>query len=86
MKGRGMFQGINCVSGEIASKITKKAFKKGMIIETSGADDQIVKLFCPLTITQENLEKGISILRESIKEVCSKEDEIPEEKVYFQTN
>jgi diaminobutyrate-2-oxoglutarate transaminase len=86
MKGRGMFQGINCVSGEIASKITKKAFEKGMIIETSGADDQIVKLFCPLTITQENLEKGISILRESIKEVCSKEDEIPEEKVYFQTN
>jgi diaminobutyrate-2-oxoglutarate transaminase len=86
MKGRGMFQGINCVSGEIASKITKKAFKKGMIIETSGADDQIVKLFCPLTITQENLEKGISILRESIKEVCSKEDEIPEEKVYFQTS
>jgi diaminobutyrate-2-oxoglutarate transaminase len=86
MKGRGMFQGINCVSGEIASKITKKAFEKGMIIETSGADDQIVKLFCPLTITQENLEKGISILRESIKEVCSKEDEIPEEKVYFQTS
>jgi diaminobutyrate-2-oxoglutarate transaminase len=86
MKGRGMFQGINCVSGEIASKITKKAFKKGMIIETSGADDQIVKLFCPLTITQENLEKGISILRESIKEVCSKEDEIPEEKVYFQAS
>jgi diaminobutyrate-2-oxoglutarate transaminase len=86
MKGRGMFQGINCVSGEIASKITKKAFEKGMIIETSGADDQIVKLFCPLTITQENLEKGISILRESIKEVCSKEDEIPEEKVYFQAS
>ncbi|MFT6113887.1 MAG: diaminobutyrate-2-oxoglutarate transaminase [Oleispira sp.] len=86
MKGRGMFQGINCVSGDIASKITKKAFEKGMIIETSGADDQIVKLFCPLTITQENLEKGISILRESIKEVCSKEDEIPEEKVYFQAS
>ena len=55
-----------------------------MIIETSGADDQIVKLFCPLTITQENLEKGIAILRESIKEVCSKEGDIPEEKLYFQ--
>jgi diaminobutyrate-2-oxoglutarate transaminase len=85
-KGRGMFQGINCVNGEIAAKITKKAFSKGMIIETSGADDQIVKLFCPLTITQENLEKGIAILRESIKEVCSKEGDIPEEKLYFQDN
>ena len=85
-KGRGMFQGINCVNGEIASKITKHAFKKGLIIETSGADDQIVKLFCPLTITQENLEKGIAIIKESIKEVCSKEDGIPEEKLYFQDN
>lgn len=84
IKGRGMFQGINCVNGEIAEKITRKAFKKGLIIETSGADDQIVKLFCPLTITQENLEKGIAILRESIKEICSKEDGIPEEKMYFQ--
>jgi diaminobutyrate-2-oxoglutarate transaminase len=85
-KGRGMFQGINCVNGEIAAKITKKAFEKGLIIETSGADDQIVKLFCPLTITQENLENGIAIIRESIKEVCSKEDDIPEEKIYFQTS
>ena len=85
-KGRGMFQGINCVNGEIASKITKHAFKKGLIIETSGADDQIVKLFCPLTITQENLEKGIAIIKESIKEVCSKEDGIPEEKLYFQAS
>ena len=84
IKGRGMFQGINCVNGEIAAKITKKAFKKGLIIETSGADDQIVKLFCPLTITQENLEKGIAIIRESVKEVCSKEDAIPEEVMYFQ--
>lgn len=83
-KGYGMFQGINCVNGEIAAKITKNAFTKGLIIETSGADDQIVKLFCPLTITQENLEKGVSILKEAIKEVCSKEDAIPEEKLYFQ--
>jgi diaminobutyrate-2-oxoglutarate transaminase len=85
-KGYGMFQGISCVNGEIAAKITQHAFKKGMIIETSGADDQIVKLFCPLTIKQENLEKGIAILRESIKEVCFKEDGIPEEKMYFQAS
>ncbi len=84
IKGRGMFQGINCVNGEIAAKITSHAFQKGLIIETSGADDQIVKLFCPLTITQENLEKGIDIIRASIKEICSKEDAIPEEKMYFQ--
>jgi len=35
-RGRGMFQGINCVSGDLASKITKLAFKNGLMIETSG--------------------------------------------------
>lgn len=81
-KGRGMFQGINCVNGEIAGKITSKAFEKGLIIETSGADDQIVKFLCPLIISDESLKRGIDIVEESIKEVCAKQ-EIPEEDVYF---
>jgi diaminobutyrate-2-oxoglutarate transaminase len=82
-RGRGMFRGINCVSGEIAAKITSHAFKKGLIIETSGAEDHVVKFLCPLTISDENLKRGIDIVEESIKEVCAKTDEMPEEKEYF---
>lgn len=82
-KGRGMFQGINCVNGEIAGKITSRAFKQGLIIETSGADDHVVKILCPLIISDENLKKGIDIVEEAIREVCSKQ-EIPEEKLYFE--
>lgn len=81
--GRGMFQGINCVNGELAGKITSKAFKKGLIIETSGADDHVVKFLCPLIISDENLAKGIDIVEETIKEVCAKEDSIPEVHDYF---
>jgi diaminobutyrate-2-oxoglutarate transaminase len=83
-KGRGMFQGISCVNGEIAGKITHSAFKKGLIIETSGADDEVVKFFCPLIISDESLKKGIDIVELAVKEVCAKEDEIPEEKTYFE--
>ncbi|MGB0465898.1 MAG: diaminobutyrate--2-oxoglutarate transaminase [Pontibacterium sp.] len=82
-RGRGMFQGINCVNGEIAGKITKKAFQKGLMIETSGADDHVVKLLCPLIIDMKNLAKGIDIIEEAIQEVCAKEDSIPEQKKYF---
>ena len=82
-RGRGMFQGINCVNGELAGKITKKAFQNGLIIETSGADDHVVKLFCPLVIDMKNLAKGIDIIEEAIREVCAKEDSIPEQKKYF---
>ena len=83
-RGRGMFQGINCVNGELAAKITRKAFQQGLIIETSGADDHVVKFLCPLIISDENLKKGIDIVEQAIKEVCAKEDSIPEEKEYFE--
>jgi diaminobutyrate-2-oxoglutarate transaminase len=81
-RGRGMFQGINCVDGELAGKITQKAFQKGLIIETSGADDQVVKFLCPLIISQENLKKGIDIVEQSIQEVCANED-VPKEVNFF---
>jgi diaminobutyrate-2-oxoglutarate transaminase len=82
-RGRGMFLGINCVNGEIAGKITHNAFQKGLIIETSGADDQVVKFLCPLIISDENLKKGIDIVEQAVKDVCAKEDGIPEESCYF---
>ncbi|WP_250656569.1 diaminobutyrate--2-oxoglutarate transaminase [Alkalimarinus coralli] len=81
--GRGMFQGINCVNGELAGKITKTAFKNGLIIETSGADDHIVKLLCPLVISLENLKAGIDIIEQAIKTVCDNEQKIPEDSDYF---
>ena len=84
-KGRGMFQGINCVNGEIAGKITQHAFQKGLIIETSGADDHVVKFLCPLVISDENLKKGIDIIEEAIQRVCEKQD-IPEKNLYFEAS
>ena len=82
-RGRGMFQGINCINGEIAGKITRSAFKKGLIIETSGADDHVVKFLCPLIISDDNLKKGIQIVEDAIEEVCNKVADFPKEKVYF---
>lgn len=82
-RGRGMFQGINCINGELAGKITRAAFRKGLIIETSGADDQVVKLLCPLIISDENLKAGIDILEESVREVLATVDEMPEEQDFF---
>ncbi|MCC5844387.1 MAG: diaminobutyrate--2-oxoglutarate transaminase [Verrucomicrobia bacterium] len=82
-KGRGMFQGINCVNGEIAGKIAHEAYTRGLIIETSGTNDEIIKLLCPLTIQQDALVKGIDIIEASVKVVCSTMDEFPEDSCYF---
>ncbi|HCO60255.1 MAG TPA: diaminobutyrate--2-oxoglutarate transaminase, partial [Porticoccaceae bacterium] len=82
-RGRGMFQGLNCVSGELSNAITQRAFKRGLVIETSGADDQVIKFLCPLTIGQASLEEGIDIVEQSIKEVCQATDTMLREPVYF---
>lgn len=82
-RGRGMFQGINCVSGDLASKITKLAFKNGLMIETSGADDHVIKFLCPLTISDQNLKKGMDILEDAIETVCAKVENFDEEVDFF---
>lgn len=82
-RGRGLFQGINCVNGELAEKITRKSFKDGLIIETSGADNHVVKFLCPLTITDAYLKEGIDIVENAIASVCQQEDSIPSEVVYY---
>jgi diaminobutyrate-2-oxoglutarate transaminase len=81
--GRGMFQGINCVDGDLASQITKEAFANGLIIETSGAEDQVIKIFCPLTISEGNLKRGLDILEKSVQKICLKTEEMPDESDYF---
>ncbi len=69
VRGRGMIQALDCKTGELASKITATAFEKGVIMETSGSDGQVIKFLMPLTITNEQLNRGLHILEESVKKV-----------------
>lgn len=66
VSGRGMMQGLVCRSGELADAITTEAFQRGLVIETSGADGQVVKTLCPLTISREDLTKGMDIIEASV--------------------
>lgn len=84
VRGRGMFQGINCVSGDLASDISRRAFRKGLMIETSGAEDQVIKLLCPLTISDEALADGLDKIEASIAETCAQFKRMPREKDFYQ--
>ncbi len=64
-------RGIDVVSGEIADKITGKAFENGLIIETSGPEGEVVKCLCPLTITDEDLLEALDILEDAVKSVVN---------------
>lgn len=71
-RGRGMIRGLNTGSGEIASEITKAAFTRGLIIETSGPHDEVVKVLAPLTIDDGALAQGLDILEACVREVMSR--------------
>ncbi|BBM03456.1 diaminobutyrate--2-oxoglutarate transaminase [Microbulbifer sp. GL-2] len=72
-KGRTMFQGIDCVTGNLAKKIAKYAFEHELIIETSGADSQVLKLLCPLTISEKNLQRGLDIIESAFNDALAGE-------------
>jgi len=71
VRGRGMMQGINCRSGQLAEQISRRAFERGLVIETSGAESQVVKCLAPLTIPVAQLEEGLDILARIAAEVLS---------------
>lgn len=79
LRGRGFIQGIAFDDVELAAKVSAECFKRGLIIETAGIDDQVLKLLPPLTISDEDLEKGLSIIEQAVMKVAS--DASPDRKV-----
>ena len=67
-RGRGMMRGIDVGSGEVAGAITRACFARGLIIETSGAHDEIVKVLAPLVIDDALLGAGLDIVEHTIRE------------------
>lgn len=69
IKGRGFMQGIACQVQGLAAAICAEAFSRGLIMETSGPNDEVFKLFPPLTIDQKGLEQGLAIIEDSVRAV-----------------
>ncbi|MEX0791946.1 MAG: diaminobutyrate--2-oxoglutarate transaminase [Pirellulaceae bacterium] len=69
VRGRGLIQGIQFEDPSIAAKVSAAAFKRGLIIETAGPDDEVLKTLPPLTINDQALKEGLNILVDSVHEV-----------------
>lgn len=66
IKGRGMMRGVDVGSGDLAGEICAEAFRNGLIIETSGAEDEVVKVLAPLTTPMEQFKEGLDILESAV--------------------
>ncbi|HEX8767735.1 MAG TPA: aminotransferase class III-fold pyridoxal phosphate-dependent enzyme, partial [Jatrophihabitans sp.] len=65
-RGRGLVWGLPFREPRMARQVADAAFARGLLMETSGSYDQVVKLMPPLTSTDDELAEGLGILRDSV--------------------
>ncbi|MDR7168338.1 diaminobutyrate-2-oxoglutarate transaminase [Nocardia kruczakiae] len=71
-RGRGLVHGLVFDDASEAGKVSRVAFEEGLLVETSGACDEVVKLLPPLTISDSELDHGLEILGRSVDIVCGR--------------
>jgi diaminobutyrate-2-oxoglutarate transaminase len=72
VRGRGFIWGLDCGTPGAAEAISKACFERGLIMETAGIDDQVLKFLAPLTIDEADLNHGLQIVADAAAEVASR--------------
>jgi diaminobutyrate-2-oxoglutarate transaminase len=70
LRGRGLAQGLAFEDGELARKVTSAAFERGLLVETAGPKDEVVKLLPPLTASDAEIDQGLALLADAVQTVC----------------
>jgi diaminobutyrate-2-oxoglutarate transaminase len=68
-RGRGLVWGLAFREPRMARQVADAAFARGLLMETSGSDDEVAKLMPPLTSTEEELAEGLGTLQDSVATV-----------------
>ncbi len=72
-RGRGLIRGVAFDLPELAAAVCREAFERGLLLETSGPDGEVVKLMPALNIDDADLTEGLTIVADSIKAVTAGE-------------
>lgn len=73
-RGRGLLSGVHFPDITIAEKVAAEAFERGLLVETSGPESEVIKTMPPLTISSEQLAEGLDILFEAATTVIQPSD------------
>ena len=53
-------------NAELAQRVTAEAFDRGLLLLACGLDGNVLRLLPPLTVTDEELERGLGLLEEAL--------------------
>ncbi|MFD4341652.1 aminotransferase class III-fold pyridoxal phosphate-dependent enzyme, partial [Streptomyces anulatus] len=68
VRGRGLVRGLEFTDPTRAARVCRHAFGLGLLVETSGALDEVVKLLPALTVSEDELDEGLAVLARSVHE------------------
>ena len=71
VRGNGMLNGLDVGDTDLATAISRHAFERGLIVETCGPGDTIVKLLTPLVIEPDQLDEGLRRLALAVEQATS---------------
>lgn len=65
-RGRGFLRGLAFTDPGMAPHVSRAAFKRGLLCETSGASSEVLKLMPPIVIDEAALQEGLDLLEDAI--------------------
>ncbi len=74
VRGRGLIRGLAFTDEGLADRVSRAAFGKGLLVETSGARGQVLKIMPPLVADEDTLRYGTGVLTDAIASAASEGD------------
>src|SRR5699024_2976382 len=71
VRGRGHLTGLACARAEHGDAIISKCFDLGLLMETTGPGDSVVKVMPPLISTDDDIEEGLGIIKQAVQAVAA---------------
>jgi diaminobutyrate-2-oxoglutarate transaminase len=77
VRGLGLIFGLELPPG-VAARVSRECFARGLVIETAGPDNDVLKLLPPLTTPMAVIEEGLAIIEASVAAALNRETRLPE--------
>lgn len=76
IRGLGMIWGLDFHRSGRAAEVSRCAFERGLVIETAGTEDNVLKFLPPLIIEEDLLREGLDIVDQAVGEVCAGKEKV----------
>ena len=71
IKGVGLMVGLEFADKSAAVRVAAECYRRGLLVETCGPYDEVLKIMPPLTIEDEVLDHGLEIVEQAVLSMLS---------------